>query len=86
MAWSVLPAASAPRVRLPAEEAVGVLDARVQPPGAASVLSGQPRAAEAEAHGAGMARPLGAALDAVTEPRRAAALPGVQVQRLGVAE
>jgi hypothetical protein len=36
-----------------------------------------------------MAQPLGAAgeaLDAVTEPRQAAALPGVQVQRLGVAE
>jgi hypothetical protein len=86
VARSVRPAASAPRVRLPAEEAVGVLDARVQPPGAASVLWGQPRAAEAEAHGAGMARPLGAALDAVTEPRRAAALPDVQVQRPGVAE
>ena len=63
----------------------------MQPPGVAmeaAVLSGQPR--EVEAHGAGMARPLGAAgeaLAAVTEPQRAAAgLPDVQVQRPGVAE
>jgi len=85
-------------VRLPAEEAAAgalvqppeaVLDARVQPSGAAEVsaLSGRPRVAEEEALGVGVAQlpeAAGVALDAVAEPQRAEAaeeLPDVAVQR-----
>jgi len=85
-------------VRLPAEEAAAgalvqppeaVLDARVQPSGAAEVsaLSGRPRVAEEEALGVGVAQlpeAAGVALDAVAEPQRVEAaegLPDVAVQR-----
>jgi hypothetical protein len=78
-------------VRLPAEEAAAgalvqppeaVLDARVQPSGAAEVsaLSGRPRVAEEEALGVGVAQlpeAAGVALDAVAEPQRVEAAEGL---------
>ena len=92
VAESVRPVASAPRVRLPAEEAAAGLDALVQPPAEASALSEQPPVAVAEASGAMVALPpeaAGVALDAVAEPQRAEAAEGlldVPVQRPGAAE
>ena len=76
----VRPVASAPRVRLPAEEAAAGLDALAQPPAEASALSEQPPVAAEEASGAMVALPpeaAGVALDAVAEPQRAEAAEGL---------
>jgi hypothetical protein len=92
---SVRPAASAPKARLPAEEAVAASGAKVQPPGAAEVESApsvqQPGEAAA-ASGAGVVLPpevAGVALDAVAEPQQAEAAEvplDAEVLRPGVVE